>query len=795
MRKRFLLLLLILIGGLAFVGCKEQEEEKPVDTYYKLTLPQGVTSNQDDPLKIKKDTTVVLTVTVPEGKELESLKVDDVEKKADVVSNKLSITMTKDIVVTVSFKEIEVVVEKFKLTLPQSGVTANVTDLTAIPKNTDVWLTVTAPAGKKVSSFKIDGVEKKAGLINNQFRVTMTKNIEVTVAFVDAFKLTLPKSGVTANIDDLTAIETGTDVELTVTVPEHHKLVLFKVDGVDKLNALSDANKLTVKMTKNITVEVTFESLAPTLVGGIVDWMPGAIAETVVLTATYTTPEVVVDDETGTGIEVYVNDNKLEFLTDYELDKGALKVFGQALENLELALGDHKLKVTTKHGTGEIDIHVVNDPVGTTIPTKTVQGINMRGVAEYKPTAPIADAPDLLITELGLDRGIYDYIEVFNNTSEPYNLKNHRILFAFLNEQDAATLSATGLCTYPGYTRGQVFIYQDYVIPALSKAIIWVACSVPWTVDKNTFKLSIEDPALLFGEGGLTIDKFKSQYNLGKDDLVFFTRPQYILFNNTSEYDATTGFGAPVSRNNTLLTNSSIDNRAIQIQKINQDLKQNIPEGDTTAPKGATYFKWEMGIVNKEEDVIVNGEIDTTQMKIYGKRESIEAFYLRRVFYNNANEFVGYSTASTHELNVHGTAATGNALKSKAYIDAYKSISTPISTAIFYADLSKDSENVIKNNKWGTVSLEYTLPAEKDSHLMRFVQRNSESLFEEYYDAGDPFRVFKLAGLAPAVNETLMTNDIIVPEDPGYPTAYVQKGFNTVGRTVWFNFLAEKPAE
>ena len=72
-------------------------------TYYSLTLPDGVTSDQSDNTKILENTNVELTIVVPEGKKLESIKVDGIEKKAEVANNKLTIKMTKDIIVTISF--------------------------------------------------------------------------------------------------------------------------------------------------------------------------------------------------------------------------------------------------------------------------------------------------------------------------------------------------------------------------------------------------------------------------------------------------------------------------------------------------------------------------------------------------------------------------------------------------------------------------------------------------------------------------------------------------------------------
>lgn len=550
--------------------------------------------------------------------------------------------------------------------------------------------------------------------------------------------------------------------------------------------------KAYLKYMSGTDVVKVYSASAPKLTGTLYHWMPGAVSDTTGLVATVDLYGASYNTATGAGLTVKINDSTLTYGTDYTIVDNVLSVKGQALENRSLALGTHQLSLTTIFGTGTMPFYVVESPVGTSIPTTTIQGVDMTSVAASAPIAPIANAPDLLITEMGLDRGTYDYIEVFNNTTEPYNLKNHRIVFGFFQEQDPAILQDNQLFTYPGLTRGAVFIYEDYIIPALSKAIIWVAAtngSAPWEVTKTSpFKVSIKDASLLYGEGGLTIAKFKQQYNLGEDDLVFFTRPQFILFNNTSAYSSSTGLGAPVTRTTMVPTNSSVDNRAIQIQKLDPNVIQALPSGDTTIPEGATYFKWDFGVANKEKDVIVNGVISGVQ--VYGNRESIEAFYIRRVFYNASDEFVGYSTASTNELNVFG------GLNEAKYKNAYKSIATPIATAIFYADLTKDGET-ITNNKWNLVSLEYTVPSTASysvcPHLMRFVQRDGTSLFSEYYAPSDPYRAFKLAGLAPAVTETLKNKNLVVPVDTGYPRDYLVPGYMTIDRTAWYNFYETEP--
>ena len=126
------------------------------------------------------------------------------------------------------------------------------------------------------------------------------------------------------------------------------------------------------------------------------------------------------------------------------------------------------------------------------------------------------------------------------------------------------------------------------------------------------------------------------------------------------------------------------------------------------------------------------------------------------------------------------------------YHEMWKAMATPVVTALFYPRLTK-VDGVITRNKWESISLEYTVPSTDMPGLMRFVQREEESLYAEFYGTPNNLVMLKLAGLAPAVSDTLMNKEIIVPEDPGYPTDYITPGFTTIGRTVWYNFYSTKP--
>lgn len=78
----------------------------PTVVYYALTLPEGITSNQEDNTKVKKDTEVTLTITIPENHELTELIIYGINLADDVRNSQLKFTMTDNLEVTFATKEI-----------------------------------------------------------------------------------------------------------------------------------------------------------------------------------------------------------------------------------------------------------------------------------------------------------------------------------------------------------------------------------------------------------------------------------------------------------------------------------------------------------------------------------------------------------------------------------------------------------------------------------------------------------------------------------------------------------------
>lgn len=559
---------------------------------------------------------------------------------------------------------------------------------------------------------------------------------------------------------------------------------------------LSVGGKTTTK-TFEVVVKAN-EAVAPTVEGLIYHWMPGAIGADVTAT-------VDLNGASYTSFKAFVGESELVVDLDYELVDGTFTLFGTTLDNIVLGLGELTVTFESAYGSTDFDFVVVDNPVDTSIPTKTVTGYNVSNVPSYTPTAPIANAPALLITEIGGDSAQYNFIEVFNNTNAPYNLKGHRIVFADLAKQGTITAN---LFQEPLAMSGAAYIYQDYIIPALGKAYIWIVAAYPWSVEATASVLAegrqiIEDADVaswVFGpnEMNLSIAKFQNRWNLNSSELVFPVRPQYMIHNNTSAYDPALGLGQPVAKaaaSRWADINTSVANRGIQIQKVDQE--SYFPIGsDTTGPVGSVYYRYEWVVTNKEEDVYVNGVIDRTKIQAYGTpgtanyRESINGVGIRKVYFDADHVQLGYGTTAGKAIDAYNT-------NNANYLTLYTEAVTAIVTALVYPDLIEgETEGTVIASKWGPyLSLEYTLPV-ADSILMRYIPRVAEPGYAAFYaDNVEALLTLKMAGLGLPVAALFQTAEVVVPESNVYPTDYLSSGWNTIGRFAEYNFVPQQPQQ
>jgi hypothetical protein len=487
-----------------------------------------------------------------------------------------------------------------------------------------------------------------------------------------------------------------------------------------------------------------------------------------------------------TEYKVILGTTLLEEYVDYTYDDSTktLEILGTTLYDLELGLGEHTGYVFTDGGCAQFKVIVIASATeeGSTIPMKTINDINLSAMATMTITEPIAGVADLFITEVSADMGHYNYIEVFNNTTSTYNLKDHRIVFANLTQQGVSGAD-NGVFDKPLGGASAAYIYQDYEIPALSSAIIWIVNTAPWEVSSNKVKEAEGVASMLLGdaEGNLNVEKFKGVYGLDESALVFPVRTNYMI--GRSDYgNATSGWGTALSKsasNRWSDINTSVADRGVQIQKMDKTKVFETEDG--------RFYIIEMDVLNREEVIYADGVLDANDILVSNpgvdvastNREFIHAIFARRVYVKSATDL-------TPTDEVEALADTGidlyNMNTANYYAMFTEGFVTPVATALVYPDLAMNDAGEEAAAKWGksytTFAMQYQAP-KAGEHLSKFIPLEGE---RAKYEAMFAENALMLSGLGQEYAGYAANAEVKVPESNVYPTDYLSQNHNTAGR-------------
>ena len=516
---------------------------------------------------------------------------------------------------------------------------------------------------------------------------------------------------------------------------------------------------------------------APKMAGKVVHWVPGVQAASV----TYE-----LDLAGETEYDVLLNGKLLEEYVDFTYDESTkeFEILGTTLYDLELELGKYAGYVFTEGGYARFEVIVIASATeeGSTIPMKTINDINLSAMPTMAITEPIPGVADLFITEVSTDMGHYNYIEVFNNTTSEYNLKDHRIVFANLTQQGVSG-ATNGVFDKPLGGASAAYIYQDFKIPALSSAIIWIVNTTPWEVASNKVSESAGAASLILGDGeeNLNVEKFKNVYGLDESVLVFPARTNYMI--GRSDYgNASSGWGTALSKsasNRWSDINSSVADRGVQIQKMDETKVFETEDG--------RFYIIEMDVLNREEVVYADGKLDANDVLVANpgvdvagtNREFIHAIFARRVYVKSATDL-------TPTEEVETLAETGidlyNMNTANYYAMFTEGFVTPVATALVYPDLAMNDAGEEAAAKWGksytTFAMQYQAPATGE-HLSKFIPLEGERAKYEAMFAGN---ALMLSGLGQEFTGYAANAEVKVPESSVYPTDYLSQNHNTAGR-------------
>lgn len=517
---------------------------------------------------------------------------------------------------------------------------------------------------------------------------------------------------------------------------------------------------------------------SPTVEAEVVHWVPGADTANVTFK---------LDLEGATKLNVVLGGKLLKEFVDYEFDAGKLTILGAFLEDSGLGLGEHKGYVFTENGSVEIKIHIVSNPAveGTTIPLKEIQDVNLSGFGAQTLSAPIANTADLFITEISAEMGNYNYVEVFNNTTSEYNLKDHRIVLADPSKQDKGIFTNNGLVEEPLGMGCSAYIYQDYKIPALSSAVIWLVNTTPWTQSNGSIVENANIKSMILGNDpeNLSVSKFRGVYGLDENALVFPARTVNGLFNGTYGYQGDHyGTGLYKTGSNAWADISpKTDKRMIQIQKYEEIIFE----------ESGKYFYYDVDVVNREEDIYADGKFDSADLaNLKGfdssaaaggqNRQIIHALSARKIYVTSA-------TDNTPTGEIDNSIDLYNADKDPLLAMLGSGAVKPISTAMLYPNIVDDPENPGTKiaGKWGTsyaqFALQYSAPAQ-GCHMSRFIPlEGTTALYTAHY-ASHAYKALYESGLGSEVAGYGANATVKVPVDPAYPTDYLAANHNSAGR-------------
>src|SRR5690554_395093 len=613
---------------------------------------------------------------------------------------------------------------------------------------------------------------------------SVTKDFDLPVQFDDGVTATW-----VSNNEEVIKIEgnkatvvrsTSGDVKVLLTptlehTPEEGEKVTLERDGIE--------------------VTVLKLDLTPVVQGDIYHWMPDSRGADV--TATVNLHGVDPDEVT-----VKMDDEELIFAFDYEfINDDEFVMYGGFMMDNTNELGDYTIEISTEYGTAEFKYHVVDNPEGTSIPTKEILVADMGDLDQTTITEPIAGAPRLMITEVAADAGKYSYVEVFNNSTEKVNLKGHLLVWGGLTDPInlATIVDANGLISYPMGTV-PFYINDDVELEPFETGLIWYIRGgnrIPWNHeghDLGAYQKMIEVEGaqtwLFDWQGGnLTLEGFREEHGIDEDVKVAIVRDNAYSINNTTAHNED-GFGLTVFRGGGFgSVNSGVANRAVQILYLDPEIKHDIHVEDIGAPAEAKYFKLESGILNPEEIAYVDGVFDYTKLQSLNgtntttPRYSINTFYTRMAYYDKDDVLLGYDK----RLNSATNAVAQSTYAAPMYVDIAKQ--SILSTALVFPTFDEDGATA----RWGIGhGMEYTLPSQ-GSHIMRFIPRAKDVDYLTYINetyTNEGLNAFVKLAISEEIEGMLANRKVIVPENSAYVYEIPTKE-NSAGVTSNYNLGVE----
>ena len=248
----------------------------------------GTTDVRDNTSTFTLDegTSATITFTPDNGYQIKSLKVNDVDKKADISNNQYTVSsISANTTVDVEFEAIPKTtytlsikaIGNGKATYGTTDVRGNASTFT-LDEGTSATITFTPDNGYQIKSLKVNDVDKKADISNNQYTVSsISANTTVDVEFeaipkttytlsikaIGNGKATYGTTDVRGNASTFT-LDEGTSATITFTPDNGYQIKSLKVNDVDKKSEISNNQYTVSSISTNTTVDVEFEAIPKT---------------------------------------------------------------------------------------------------------------------------------------------------------------------------------------------------------------------------------------------------------------------------------------------------------------------------------------------------------------------------------------------------------------------------------------------------------------------------------------------------------------------------------------------------
>ena len=241
---------------------------------YNSTTVRGKTQT----FTVNEGTSATITFTPDAGYRIASVKVNNTDVTANVVSNKYTINnITTNTTLSVTF---EAITHTLSITASGNGsATYNNTTVRGktqaftVNEGTSATITFAPDAGYKISSVKVNNTDVTASVINDRYTISnISANTTLAVAFeaipptTYALSITAIGNGyatyngntVRGRTSTFSVVE-GNNAVLKFSADEGNRLKSVKVNGQDVMAAITNSQYTISNITTTTVVEVTFE--------------------------------------------------------------------------------------------------------------------------------------------------------------------------------------------------------------------------------------------------------------------------------------------------------------------------------------------------------------------------------------------------------------------------------------------------------------------------------------------------------------------------------------------------------